>query len=325
MKLTLVLLFVHLACTYLGIQYANGEQIQPNCSSRCVCRNGEFYCISQSCSTSGPTCYVFSNVHYRTFDQNCFYFKGNCEYVLTTPCGSDEFTILLRNNVTDNSASFIEQVTVLIPGENLDIVLGRGNTGTVSINGELRPNNGNGVILQSTAVQVFRTGGSTHVLLTIAGVTVSWDGNGFVTVKVSMSWLGKLCGLCGNYNNDPSDDLQTPDGSLAATPSAFGDSWVLNATASDSCAGVDTIPVCSGFTLFLARRYCTALREGLFSTCSSIIDPTTYIENCELSYCNCDGVDREGCACESIAVYAAACADAGRPPPSSWRTHLCRK
>ncbi|XP_065906083.1 uncharacterized protein [Dysidea avara] len=311
-------------CTYLGIQYANGEQIQPNCSSRCVCRNGEFHCIQQSCSTSGPTCYVFSNVHYRTFDQNNFYFKGNCEYVLTTPCGSDEFTVLLRNGVTDNNDSYIEQITVLISGENLEIVLGRGNGGTVSINGELRPNNGDGIILQSATVQVFRTGGSTHVLLAVAGITVSWDGNGLVTIKVSMSWLGKLCGLCGNYNNDATDDLQTPDGSLATTPRLFGNSWVHNATTSDTCAGVDTLPVCSGLTLFYARHHCTSsLQGGLFSSCNNVIDPTTYIENCELSYCNCNGVDHEGCACESIAVYAAACADAGVPPPSSWRNFLC--
>jgi len=290
-----------------------------------VCRNGEFHCIQQSCSTSGPTCYVFSNAHYRTFDQNCFYFKGNCEYVLSTPCGSDEFTVLLRNNVTDNDDSFIEQITVLIPGENLEIVLGRGNGGTVSVNSELRSNNGDGIILQSSAVQIFRTGGSTHMLLTTAGITVSWDGNSLVTIKVSMSWLGKLCGLCGNYNNNASDDLQTPDGSLATTPSSFGNSWVLNDTTSDTCTGVDTLPVCSGLTLLHASFFCTSLLGGLFSSCNNRIDPTTYIENCELSYCNCNEVDSTSCACASIAVYAAACSDNGAPPPSSWRNFLCCK
>jgi len=267
---------------------------------------------------------VFSNVHYRTFDQNCFYFKGNCEYVLTTPCGSDEFTVLLRNGVTDSDDSFIEQITISIPGENLRIVLGRGNGGTVSINGELRSNNGDGVIFQSSAVQVFRTGGSMHALLTMAGITVSWDGNSLVTIKVSMSWLGKLCGLCGNYNNNASDDLQTPEGSLETSPSLFGNSWVLNSTASDVCTGVDTLPVCSGITLLLARTFCSKLHGGLFSSCNNRIDPTTYIENCELSYCNCRGMGGESCACESIAVYAAACSDDGVPPPSSWRTLLCR-
>ena len=66
------------------------------------------------------------------------------------------------------------------------------------------------------------------------------------------------------------------------------------------------------------------LREGVFSVCSKVVDPTLYIENCEFDYCCCTETDREDCYCDNLATYAAACADAG-VVLSTWRNFFCRK
>lgn len=63
--------------------YEEGEQIQPNCSTRCTCRLGKFHCEPQTCLTDGPTCYASGDPHYQTFDLRYYDFQGDCEYMFS--------------------------------------------------------------------------------------------------------------------------------------------------------------------------------------------------------------------------------------------------
>lgn len=42
---------------------------------------------------------------------------------------------------------------------------------------------------------------------TTFGFSLAWDGNSGVYIKLTEEHKGKTCGLCGNYNNNTSDDL----------------------------------------------------------------------------------------------------------------------
>jgi len=53
-----------------------------------------------------------------------------------------------------------------------------------------------------------------------------WDGVSFLELKVPPKYSGNLCGLCGDFNGDKSDDFKgrnggdpLPDGQ------SFGDTW----------------------------------------------------------------------------------------------------
>ena len=62
--------FIHfVVCRYLGIEYAEGDKIQPNCTTQCVCQNGHFNCKMQNCITDGATCHAWGDPQYHTFDQ----------------------------------------------------------------------------------------------------------------------------------------------------------------------------------------------------------------------------------------------------------------
>lgn len=307
----------------MGAQYQDGEQVQPNCSSRCTCQKGEFRCEEQTCFADGPTCYAAGDPHYKTFDDRYYDFQGDCEYVLTTPCNTSEFSVIVGNSPHNSFVSCTEEVTVLVPGESLEIVLGRGNGGTVAINGMLQPNNGDGIIHQSGGVEVVRSGGHPHVLLLTYDVRIFWDGAYRVEVTVSTMWQDKLCGLCGNFNSDAIDDFETPSGTMALTPDAFGSSW-LHENSSSGCAGLTVPPTCPNDIMTEAETRCEVMRQTVFTSCNAIIDPTPFIENCIYDYCLCNDVDREDCFCDSLASYAAACASAG-VPPSNWRRFHCRK
>lgn len=45
------------------------------------------------------------------------------------------------------------------------------------------------------------------------GFTLAWDGgSGSVYIKLSPEFVGRTCGLCGNFNADVRDDLKTSFG-----------------------------------------------------------------------------------------------------------------
>ena len=43
-------------------------------------------------------------------------------------------------------------------------------------------------------------------------MNILWDGASYVEVEVSKEWKNKTCGLCGNFNGSPDDDLTTRQG-----------------------------------------------------------------------------------------------------------------
>ena len=53
----------------------------------------------------------------------------------------------------------------------------------------------------------------------------------------------KLCGLCGNFNGFPQDDLRTKSGHITNSPATFGNSWKISQGQTQSCQdATDTDP-----------------------------------------------------------------------------------
>jgi len=263
----------------MDIEYEEGDQIEPDCFTRCTCRKGQFHCHQQSCIINGATCYAWGDPHYTTFDSRKFDFQGDCEYVFTQPCNSSEFSIIVSNAAHNSFVSCTDSVRVLIPIENLNILLERG--GTVTINDIPQANNGDEVILKSGGAEVVRVGGHPHVILTKLGVRVSWDGLYRVEVTVSTSWRGRLCGLCGNYNGDLSDEFKTSGNILVSDPNLFSASWLYSASNSTTCRSLSTPNSCPADIAAEARSRCAVMREEMFRFCNNIVNPLPYIEGCE--------------------------------------------
>ena len=339
------ILAIHLisiiGCLFNGQEFQVGEQAQPDCSTRCTCRaGGNFTCTTVPCLYDGPTCIANGDPHYLTFDGRWHHFQGACEYVLTRPCANNDFSITARNVAHNGAVSCVAEVTISVPGQNLMIVLGRAIGGTVTINGALQPNTGDGIIYQSNGVEVVRTGGLPHVFLSSEGLRVFWDGNFRVDITVASHLQGQLCGLCGTYNGNRDDDYTDPSGAVLADVNAFGDSWLVPSNM-PGCTGTAVgkrevarrnaqgIPECLTGPLVnaiaqVAQTRCAVLRQGVFATCNALVDPATFIENCEFDYCCCPEEDRDSCLCDNIEAYAAACADVG-VALANWRDGICRK
>ncbi|VDN37293.1 unnamed protein product, partial [Gongylonema pulchrum] len=67
-----------------------------------------------------------------------------------------------------------------------------------------------------------------HVIVSFKfiGLKVIWDGESFVEIVLTKRHQFKVCGLCGNFNNDPADDLLPRYAmSLSQSISKFAQSW----------------------------------------------------------------------------------------------------
>ena len=65
-------------------------------------------------------------------------------------------------------------------------------------------------------------------------VRVNWDGRRKVKITVSRQWQGILCGLCGNYNGDMSDEyMLASTNMLVNSVNEFGESWEYGKTTKD--------------------------------------------------------------------------------------------
>ena len=288
---------------------------QLDCSTSCTVQGGYFECTSQRCLLTGHTCYGWGDLHYRTFDMNSFDFQGDCEYVLSKPCDSDEFIITAINPFVSSTSA------VRVNFRETEIHLTGGDSGTIKVNGILLSNSGDGVIYSSSAIRVYRTGGRPYVFLLI-GVGIYWDGSR-VDITVATVWQGQLCGLCGNYNNDPDDDFMLQNGTLTTSVNEFGNEW-LYANTTPNCGELQPLPVCNDTVMNESQSRCNELTTGVFSACNSVVDPVSFVEGCMLDYCFCSVEDREKCYCDSLSAYAAICALNG-VIISNWRDIFCRK
>ena len=305
----------------MGVQYNTGDVIQPNCTTRCTCRDGSFECQLQNCLVDGPTCYGWGDPHYQSFDNRYFDFQGDCEYVLSKPCNNSEFIITASNTAIDSYVSVTSQIKIIIPNKQIEIILIDGH---FLVNGESFLNHGEKILHISSDIRMFKIGGHSYILLTISHpIAISWDGSHRVDITPSSSWQGMLCGLCGNYNDDNSDDFMLPDGSVTSSVNEFGNSWLYSNTSS-TCGVPQPPPPCSGSIIVEADARCNELMKGVFNICSSMVDPKVFVDGCKLDYCSCSDAEREDCYCNSLSTYAAACASVGVIIPN-WRDSFCCK
>ena len=266
----------------------------------------------------GDFCYASGDPHYYTFDHKHYDFQGVCEYIFTKPCNSNEFSIIVTNTANNPYVSSTSSVKVLVPHEDLDILLEQ--RGFITINNRSQLYNDNSIILQDNGTMVTRVGGHFHVFLTRSAIEVFYDGSSRLSVKASSAWNGLLCGLCGNYNYNDSDDFQTPNGTLVTSPDDFGSEWIAS-KGHEGCGPPKPPPKCSKTE---AELRCSVLQQGIFTVCNSTIDPANFLNDCVYDWCYCNEEDKETCFCNSLSNYAAACANSGIVIPD-WKITFCSK
>ncbi|KAK5607966.1 hypothetical protein CRENBAI_007409 [Crenichthys baileyi] len=273
---------------------ANTELWTDN-STRCLCSVGQLFCFSTLCprdqicgpQKDGPSsspsgmCSIHSNTDCHTFDGAVFRFMSPCTYVLAKTCSASE--ALTKFNVEVNGVW--RELPVSLKND------------TIHING-----NPAAVVVGSNA-----------------GVSISYDNTGAVQVRIPLQYSDGVCGLCGNFNQLPGDDLLKPDGTKASSATALAKSWQTGDNAS-SCETIQVPQHCDPLTEFhfSSDNYCGLLRSGSgpFASCLAVVGAESHFQACLLGLCSNHGDHRV--LCETLQVYADVCQMAGIAVPT-WR------
>ncbi|XP_044212195.1 otogelin [Thunnus albacares] len=266
------------------------------------------------------TCRTWGQYNFETFDGLYYYFPGRCTYTLLKDCEETtqaSIVVQVHNDPGCNSAPYTCQrsVSLFLPWE-----------GEVRLHATNVTFKGQSLQLPHHIHDLQLEQISQYVLVTQQhGFTLAWEGrSGSVYIKLSPEFVGRTCGLCGNFNADVQDDLKTSYGVLTHEIEMFGNSWVesephqtrcpvVSSGFSSPCAAVDA------HVLLKVEEVCAMLLDPPFQSCHDFVSPLSYMASCSNDLCmsgpNGDVV------CQVFSEYARACAHADHPL-HDWRRRI---
>ncbi|XP_068003881.1 mucin-5AC-like [Melanerpes formicivorus] len=304
-------------CTYEGETYAPGASFSSKCRS-CTCAGGEWSCITRSCP---GTCSVEGGSHISTFDEKHYSFFGDCSYVLTKLCDSNEFSVLgdIHKCGLSDTETCLKSIAVSLNGGQTNIVIQASGSVFVNMIYTQLP-------FSAANVTIFRPSSFFIILQTNFGLQIQVQLVPLMQVYIDLdpSHKGQTCGLCGNFNDVQTDDFKTTSGVIEGTSAAFGNTWKIRADCPNAKNTFEDPCTVSIQNDQYAQHWCGLLSDptGPFAACHSTVNPEVYQKNCMFDTCNCE--KSEDCMCAALSSYARACAAKG-VLLTGWRTKACTK
>ncbi|XP_048475959.1 zonadhesin-like [Rhincodon typus] len=296
-----------------------------NCTKRCTCSGpSNITCEDWECGpldkckvldgvldchTSGTaSCHVAGDPHYYTFDNAMHTFLGTCTYTLVTTCNSTmvtPFTISGKNEQRGMPyASYLSEVHIDVEGLSITMQKSR----RLLLNDKMIrtpfENNIIGVNIYSSGIY--------NVLETKFGLMVRFDGNHHLEIKLPNTYFGKVCGMCGNFNNNQTDELLMPNGLQGKNVTQFGNSWQIENDKDSRCKSddrEDLNPMCKAEDKKAWAAQCQELLSAKYQQCHSVVKPAPFIENCVFDMCMYSGMIST--LCDNIQSYIEACKSEG--------------
>ncbi|XP_076779413.1 zonadhesin [Arvicanthis niloticus] len=320
-------------CPYNNKYYKPGEEwFTPNCTERCRCLPGSLMeCQISQCGThtvcqlkSGQyqcepygkaTCLVYGDLHFVTFDERHIGFTGTCTYILTQTCdnSTDPFFRITANTEERGveGVSCLNKVFITLSETTVTMIRGRHTLiGDQEVTLPVIPSDDIYVGLSGRFVE----------LKTTFGLSVRWDGDQQLFVTVSSTYSGKLCGFCGNYDGDSSNDNLKSDGMMTREEEELGLSWQVEKEEDTECQKKKNPPSCDpalGSTMS-GPELCGQLvnPSGPFETCLLHLKASPFLDNCVTDMCSFQGLQQK--LCDHMSAMTATCQDAGYPV-KPWR------
>uniref|UniRef100_M4A5S4 Otogelin n=1 Tax=Xiphophorus maculatus TaxID=8083 RepID=M4A5S4_XIPMA len=265
------------------------------------------------------TCRTWGQYNFETFDGLYFHFPGRCTYTLLRDCEETtqaSVVVQVHNDPNCGSAPYVCQrsVSLFLPWD-----------GEIRLHATSVTFKGQSLQLPHHIHELQLEQISQYVLVTQQqGFTLAWEGrSGSVYIKLSPEFVGRTCGLCGNFNADIQDDLKTSYGVLTPDVEMFGNSWMEMEPHQDRCPHVPSafLSPCTAFLFGLfwlqkVEEVCAALLDPPFQSCHDFVSPLSYMASCSNDLCM-SGPSGD-VVCQVFSEYARACAHADHPL-HNWR------
>ncbi|XP_075697035.1 IgGFc-binding protein-like [Rhinoderma darwinii] len=320
-------------CVYLDQYYQKNEIFFPkrNCNTKCQCEaDGSVICELKSCnavencnavngnfgcfSNDSSTCVASGEPHYISLDGRSYDFQGICTYIFAKTVLKYphlvSFTVTVQNERYKNFAvSVTKEVVVSVYGYTVTIQ--RGIQWKVKVDGEVH----NLPLTLLNGKLSINQEGNNIVLQTDFGLSLLYDTMYYVLLKVPSSYMGKIGGLCGNFNGDPNDDFQLPNGLITKKVADFGQAWRADITGVKCSHGCKELNCqYSDYDrrwLYMHSNSCGMITNsrGPFKECHYKVKTDQYYNFCLYDVTLLKGKD--DILCKSLQAYTAACQSAG--------------
>ncbi|XP_057881760.1 mucin-2 [Melospiza georgiana] len=281
-------------CIHNNEWYYSGGKIKVDCNT-CTCQKGVWKCTEDVCY---GTCMIYGSGHYNTFDGKFYDFDGSCEYVATQDFCGDKNSSGSFSIITENVPCGTTGVTC---SKAIKMFLGKI---------ELKLENKESKAIQRDVgddVQYWnRTVGLYLVIEASNGVMLIWDKKTTVFIKLSPDYKGKVCGLCGNFDDKANNDFTTRSGLQDNNPLNFGNSWKQSPMCPDVTEEIKPCDL-KPHRKSWAEKECSIIQSDVFKICHSKVDPLPYYEACVHDACSCDSGGDCECFCSAVAAYAQEC------------------
>ncbi|XP_019648028.1 PREDICTED: SCO-spondin-like [Branchiostoma belcheri] len=311
-----------------------GQCVAPN---KCLCPeeydgdNCEISLISAVAATPAPllgsvgstlqegVCSFWGDTHYSTFDGHHFYFHGNCSYNLAYECGG-LFYIQILNKFECNADESDCDIAVRIISGPAEITVTPGHHTFYQDQEQTLP------AIINAAVTAERIGAYT-ILNFLDGVKVLYDGDESVTVVIPSSQRGSMCGLCGNFDGDHTNDFHSISGKAFDSATEFGNNMHVNDGRKCTPAPTNPPHPCAHLAsdeIIAIENRCKILYSEAFSACHGSVGPKEFYDSCVVDVCECRLGSINDCSCDALTQYSRMCAQKG--VELQWRNeNLCPK
>ncbi|XP_057634693.1 mucin-6 [Chionomys nivalis] len=257
----------------------------------------------QSSSEKG-WCSTWGADHFSTFDHHEYEFRGMCNYIFTATCGDalPTFSIQLRRDRDGNISRIIMELGASVVTVNKAIISVR-DIGVVSL-----PYTSNGLQITPYGQSVQLVAKQLELEL-----VVMWGPDAHLMVLVEKKYMGKLCGLCGNFDGKTDNEFLSEDGKLLE-PYKYAVLQKLD-DPNEICAH-EAIPrpttlktryaqICNQL-LTLVSPGCDVPKESLVLSCQADMD-------------KCAQRGQQNCSCATLSEYSRRCSMASQSV-RNWRT-----
>ncbi|XP_028297213.1 mucin-5AC-like [Gouania willdenowi] len=304
-------------CVHNNNIYQSGDSFFHDCVN-CTCNKGKWECVKKNCPGA---CSLEGGAHVNTFDGKVYTFHGECSYILAKEDKGSSFIVLvdLSKCSLADSRTCLRSVTLAL--YNNKVVVEIQSSGQIYVNQRLSH-----LPLFTSELRVFKPSSFYIVISTKVGlqITVQLSPLMQVFITAQTALKGITSGLCGNFNDQITDDFKVLSGLVEGTATAFANAWKTRASCPDISPRYGH-PCSQGISKEnFAAHWCSKLTDpnGVFAVCHSVINPIQSKTNCMYDTCSCE--KSEECMCAAISSYVFACSAAGIHL-SGWREGICEK
>ncbi|XP_063594303.1 uncharacterized protein LOC134771279 [Penaeus indicus] len=236
--------------------------------------------------------------HVTTFDLHHYEFLGPCSYLLAKDFIDGDFEVI---GVYESESGDVRLESVLIRAPGTDVTLHV--DGTVDV--------------IYAAAQMESADGRAELRTNDLEVICSREFQG-CSITVTSKYFGRLGGMLGNFNYEPSDDQQGPDGTKVGSVGGLARLWAVSTQACYQANQATQVLALDGVTgVDECQRLFLGANSSPFVTCFSTVDPRPYFWHCVNDRNR--PLQRQGASkrsCDAAESYRVMCATEGRPLPA---------